>query len=77
MLEIGKYVWSKKGCRVNGPSGGRVLSFTTRGWYDAVRVRKSDGTVRIFLAKNLKVISRRTFGRRTGVSSLPLSLPKA
>lgn len=77
MLEIGKYVWSKKGCRVGGPSGGRILSFTTRGQYEAARVRKSDGSVRIFLTKNLNTISRRTFGRRTGVSSLPLSLPKA
>ncbi|GAG66880.1 unnamed protein product [marine sediment metagenome] len=77
MLEKGSYVWSKKGCRVSGPSGGRILGFTTWRNYDAAQVRKADGSTRIFLTKNLTKISRRTFGRRTGVSSLPLSLPKA
>jgi hypothetical protein len=72
MLEKGSYVWSKKGCRVGGPSGGRILSFTTWREYDAAKVRKADGSVRVFLTKNLSNISRRTFGRRTGVSSLPL-----
>jgi hypothetical protein len=73
MINVGDYVWSKKGCRVNGPTGGRVLKFTTWRDYDAVTVRKSDSTVRVFLIKNLDKIHRRTFGRRTGVSSLPLT----
>jgi len=77
MLEKGSYVWSKKGCRVQGPTGGRILGFTTWRDFPAAQVRKADGSTRIFLTKNLDVISRRTFGRRTGVSSLPLSLPKA
>ena len=72
MISIGDYVWSEKGCRVNGPTGGRVLDFTKWRNYDAVTVRKADLTVRVFLTKNLNIIHRRTFGRRTGVSSLPL-----
>lgn len=74
MLEIGDYVWSKKGCRVNGPTGGRVVGFTTWRDYDATKVRKADKSVRIFLTKNLEKIHRRTFGRRTGVNSLPLNV---
>ena len=66
MLEIGKYVWSNKGCRVAGPTGGRILEFTTFRGFDAARVKKADGTTRTFLVKNLDTISRRTFGRRTG-----------
>jgi hypothetical protein len=72
MLEKGSYVWSKKGCRVQGPTGGRIVKFTTWRDYDAAQVKKADGTKRIFLLKNLTEISRRTFGRRTGVSSLSL-----
>jgi hypothetical protein len=72
MINVGDYVWSEKGCRVNGPTGGRVLSFTTWRDYDARVVRKADLSVRVFLTKNLNKIHRRTFGRRTGVSSLPL-----
>ena len=72
MLEKGSYVWSKKGCRVNGPTGGRIVGFTTWRNYEAAKVKKADKSVRIFLLKNLTPISRRTFGRRTGVSSLPL-----
>jgi len=72
MINVGDYVWSKKGCRVNGPTGGRVLTFTTWRNYNAVTVRKADFSVRVFLTKNLSKIHRRTFGRRTGVSSLPL-----
>jgi len=72
MFNIGDYVWSNKGCRVNGPTGGRIIEFTTWRDYDAVKVRKADKTVRLFLTHNLEKIHRRTFGRRTGVSSLPL-----
>jgi hypothetical protein len=72
MLKRGKYVWSEKGCRVAGPTGGRILSFTSWREYEAARVKKSNGTICTFLCKNLKVISRRTFGRRTGVSSISL-----
>jgi hypothetical protein len=74
MLQIGDYVWSKKGCRVNGPTGGRIIDFTTWRDYEAAKVRKADKTVRTFLTKNLKKIHRRTFDRRTGVSSLPLKV---
>lgn len=77
MLQIGDYVWSEKGCRVQGPTGGRILEFTTWRDYDAVKVRKADKSVRIFLTKNLKKIHRRTFERRTGVSSLPLKVKAA
>lgn len=72
MLRVGDYVWTEKGCRVNGPTGGRIVGETTWRDYDAFKVRKADGTVRTFLAKNLTKIHRRTFDRRTGVSSLPL-----
>jgi hypothetical protein len=72
MFSIGDYVWSSKGCRVNGPTGGRVIGFTEWSGYPAAKVRKADKSVRVFLTKNLKKIHRRTFGRRTGVNSLPL-----
>lgn len=72
MLGIGDYVWSSKGCRVNGPTGGRIIEFTKWRHYTAANVRKADNTVHVFLTKNLKKIHRRTFGRRTGVNSLPL-----
>lgn len=72
MLNVGDYVWSSKGCRVNGPTGGRIIDFTYWSGYPAAKVRKSDKSVRVFLTKNLSKIHRRTFGRRTGVSSLPL-----
>ncbi len=77
LLEIGDYVWSSKGCRAQGPTGGRIIDFTTWRDYDAVKVRKADKSVRIFLTKNLTKIHRRTFERRTGVSSLPLKVKKA
>lgn len=73
-LEVGDYAWSSKGCKVNGPTGGRIVEETTWRNFDAFKVRKADGKVRIFLAKNMKKISRRTFGRRTGISSLPLKI---
>lgn len=76
MLNIGDYVWSNKGCNINGPTGGRILEETTWKDFDAYRVRKADKSVRTFLAQNLIKISRRTFGRRTGVSSLPLTIKK-
>lgn len=72
MLQVGDYVWSNKGCRVNGPSGGRIVGFTEWRDYEAAKVRKADGSVRTFLTQNLDKIHRRTFGRRTGISSLPL-----
>lgn len=72
MLGIGDYVWSSKGCRVNGPTGGRIIEFTKWRGYTAAKVRKADKSVRVFLTQNLDKIHRRTFGRRTGVSSLPL-----
>lgn len=71
-LQIGDYVWSTKGCRVNGPTGGRILEFTTWRNYEAAKVRKADMSVKTFLTQNLEKIHRRTFDRRTGVSSLPL-----
>lgn len=74
MLEIGDYVWSTKGCRVNGPTGGRIIGWTTWRDYPAARVRKADKSVVTFLEKNLTKIHRRTFDRRTGVSSLPLNV---
>jgi hypothetical protein len=74
MLEVGDYVWSNKGCKVNGPTGGRIIAESAWRDYDAYKVRKADMSVHIFLAKNLEKISRRTFGRRTGVSSLPLNV---
>jgi len=74
MLEIGDYVWSNKGCRVNGPTGGRIIGFTEWRSYPAAKVRKADKSVRTFLLKNLDKIHRRTFDRRTGVSSLPLKV---
>lgn len=73
-LNIGDYVWSKKGCRVKGPSGGRIVGWTQWRGYSAARVRKADKSVVTFLEKNLTKIHRRTFGRRTGVSSLPLQV---
>lgn len=68
-LEIGDYAWSNK-----SPTGGRILEETYFRNYAAFKVRKADTTVRVFLAKNLTRISRRTFGRRTGVSSLPMKI---
>lgn len=76
-LQIGDYVWSSKGCNVNGPTGGRILEFTTWRDFEAVKVRKANKSVHIFLLKNLTKIHRRTFERRTGVSSLPLKVKKA
>jgi hypothetical protein len=72
MLNVGDYVWSKKGSRLSGPTGGRIVGKTMWCNYNAFKVRKANGNVRAFLAQNLRPISRRTFGRRTGVSSLPL-----
>ncbi len=77
MLQLGDYAWSKKGCRVNGPTGGRIIGFTTWRDYEAVRIRKADKSVSTFLLKNLDKIHRRTFQRRTGVSSLPMKVKKA
>ena len=74
MLNVGDYVWSKKGCRVNGPTGGRIIGFTEWRDYPAAKVRKADLSVHVFLTKNLNKIHRRTFDRRTGVSSLPLAV---
>jgi len=71
-LNIGDYVWTKKGSRSAGPTGGRIVGFTTWKDYSAVKVKKANGHVRTFLEHNLNKISRRTFGRRTGVNSLPL-----
>jgi len=76
MLRVGDYVWSNKGCRVNGPSGGRIIGYTQWRDFDAVKVRKANGNVATFLLKNLDRIHRRTFGRRTGVNSLPLKAKK-
>jgi len=70
MINVGDYVWSNKGR--NGETGGRVIGLTTWKNYDAAKVRKADKSVRVFLEQNLTKISRRTFGRRTGVNSLPL-----
>jgi hypothetical protein len=72
MLEIGSYVWSEKGCRVQGPTGGRIMSFSMWRDFQAALVKKANGKVHIFLEKNLDQISRRTFGRRTGVSSISM-----
>lgn len=52
--KIGSRVRTTKGCRINGPSSGKVVGY---GWwreYQGVRVLKdSDGTTRLFLLKNL------------------------
>ena len=63
MLQIGTYAWSEK-----TGSGGRIIGLQG----SKARVRAADRKIRIFSTKNLTGISRRTFGRRTGVSSLPL-----
>jgi hypothetical protein len=76
MLQIGDYAWSNKGCRTQGPTGGRILEFTTHGGRKAARIRKADKSVRTFLLSNLTKIHRRTFERRTGVSSLPMKVKK-
>ncbi|MHA1815239.1 MAG: hypothetical protein ACTSX1_04485 [Candidatus Heimdallarchaeaceae archaeon] len=71
-LNIGDYVWTEKGRRSVGPTGGRIVGFTTWRDYGAVKVKKANGNIRTFLEQNLNTISRRTFGRRTGVNSIPL-----
>lgn len=71
-LDIGDYVWTEKGSKASGPTGGRIIGFTTWRNYSAMKVKKANGNVRTFLAQNLNKISRRTFGRRTGVNSLPI-----
>jgi hypothetical protein len=56
-IKVGDRVKTSKGSRYTGPSRGTVVKVGLS-WksYEAVSVRKSDGTTRLFLAQNLTVV---------------------
>jgi hypothetical protein len=52
---IGDTVYSKKGCRIKGNPGALEVIEVGKSWgeYSAILCKKLDGTLRLFLEKNL------------------------
>lgn len=52
-LKVGDEVFTKKGCRMVGPTGGVIIGWSKWKDYDAAMVKKYDGRISQFLVKNL------------------------
>ena len=52
-FKVGDEVMTRKGCRIQGPSGGRILGFCMFNGYKAARIIKYNGQKRVFLIHNL------------------------
>ncbi len=52
-FKIGDKVMTTKGCRIKGPSGGTIIDFSMWRDFKSAKIRKEDGTIKIYLVKNL------------------------